>query len=183
MAINAIMKDTYLKNLKCAYTGASVQVRMTGLTGKNPIYFVEGAFDPGECVKDAVTLLRLLGTREGVMGIAREGKELVCPYTGEVMRLEKTAMGYHAVGGYRPQLPVHDPFLLARQMMTRDGVVPPNAPKESLITADERVDRTPDIDIKPVATMDQAREEAEKILVADGTLKAKVSVTVPGGLE
>lgn len=181
MAINVTMKDKYLQDLKCAYTGAKVSVRMTGLTGKPPVYFVEGAFDPGEPVKEARLLLKLLGTRNGIEGMAREGAELVCPYTGETMRIERSPQGYYVTGGYRPQLPVHDPYLLTRNMLMRDGKVPANAPKATMVTAEARVDRTPDIEIKPVATLDQAMQEAEEILVKEGTLKAKTSVVVAGG--
>jgi len=182
MAINAIMKDKYLRELKCAYTGKTVQVRMTGIEGGKPLYFVEGAFDPGDWIKTSKELMKAIGTRDGIEGAVRDGAEFNCPYTGARMSIERHPdLGYRTLHGFRPSIPVGDPFLVARNMMTRDGVAPKNAPKPAVVSAAKIVDTTPDIDIKPVATKDQAMQEAEDLLKDSPLLKAKTSVTVSGG--
>lgn len=180
MPINAEMKEPYLRKLKCAYTGAAVTVRMSGTKAAARLFFVTGAVDPGEWRKSAEELMVILGTREGVVGAARDGAELLCPYTGKKMAIERSKeFGFRAIGGYRPTQPVTDPFKLAADMMTRGGVTPKNAPKPARVTAARIEDVTPDAERTQVATDDEALQEAENILKNGMPVKTSVTVIKP----
>lgn len=179
MPITAELTYPYLKKLRCAYTGKPVKVMMTGTKTAEQMYFVEGSADPGDWYPTSEALMKMLGTRDGIEGAARDGKELICPYNGKRMSIErKPGFGFRATNGYRPSVPVKDPFLLAANMMTRNGVTPANAPKPARVAVEKIEDRTPDAERKIVATEDEALQAAEDILKDD--LPAKTVVTVPG---
>jgi hypothetical protein len=172
------MKDPYLQKLRCAYTGNPVKVHMTGTDAARQLYFVEGAYDPGVWHPDSKSIMKALGTRDGIMGLARNGAEFICPYTGVRMAIERKAgIVYRAVGGYRPTVPVTDPFLLARNMMTRGGKAPADAPKPAVVTATERVDNTPE-DVSGFKVSDDEALAAAEYIVKDD-LPLKTMITVP----
>jgi hypothetical protein len=178
MPITAELTYPYLKKLRCAYTGGPVKVMMTGTKAAEQMYFVAGASDPGDWQPSAEALMKLLGTRGGVEGAARNGAELACPYTGKRMSIEKkVGFGFRAVNGFRPSIPVKDPFLLAANMMTRGGVTPPGAPKPARVVIEKIEDKTPDAAPTQVATKDEALQAAEDILKDD--LPTKTTITVP----
>lgn len=130
MALNVPASQKFLKSLKCAYTGKTVEVRMVSSGDRPPLYFSPDAFDPTEIHKTSETLFAALSTRDGIQGVARDGAELVCPYTGAKMAVKPVpGFGHQAVGGFSPSTPMADPVAFARAMLMRNGVVPKNAPK------------------------------------------------------
>lgn len=178
MSLDVVAKQKFLRGLKCAYTGREIAVRMIG-TGSACLYFSEDAFDPGDWHATPAALLTALGTRDGIVNAAREGAELVCPYTGEKMTLRHDPVfGYGVTGGYRPSRPVTDPFLFARMMMTRKGVAPKNAPKPVRVSLTEAAEPEEDVDRAEIST-DAAMQAAENILKP--SMPVRPTITVPGG--
>ena len=180
MALNIEPKIPYLRKLVCAYTGEPVTVRMVSDRGGAPLYFSPDAFDPGSWVKDSVELFKKLGMRDGVDGAARNGRQLVCPYTGAKMSVENhPSLGVRASGGFRPGKPVANPVDFARAMMSRGGKVPSGAPAaRAAVGASRREDASEGVDA-PRVSKDLALAEAESIL--KDKLPVKTSVTVPAG--
>lgn len=178
MSLDVVAKQKYLRGLKCAYTGREITVRMIG-AGSACLYFSEDAFDPGDWHATAAALLTALGTRGGVVGALRDGKELVCPYTGAKLSLRKDPVfGYRVEGGFRPSVPVTDPFLFARMMMSRNGVAPKNAPKPARVSLNEAAEPEEEVDRAEVST-DAAMQAAEDILKP--SMPVRPTITVPGG--
>ena len=178
MSLNVPATQIYLRHLKCAYTGKPVQVRMVSVGEAPPQYFSPDAFDPSDVFETSAELFAQLGTRDGVRGAAKGGAELVCPYTGVQMTVQKVPpCGFHAVGGFHPMHPMTDPIEFARAMLMRNGVVPKDAPKKtpppkaSLRTEAEA-------DENPAKLGDDALKASEGILknVAPG----RTTITVPG---
>ena len=130
MSLNVAASHAYFKNLKCAYTGLPITVRAVSHGNSQALFFSPDAFDPTIFRGSSKDLFALLGTRGGVRGAARNGAELVCPYTGAQMTVkEVTGLGYQALGGFSPTTPCNDPVEFARALMTRGGKVPAKAPK------------------------------------------------------
>lgn len=130
MALNVPASQRFLKHLKCAYTGKTIEVRMVSSGDRPPLYFSPDAFDPTDIHKGSEMLFAALSTRDGIQGVARDGAELVCPYTGTRMTVKPVlGFGHQAVGGFSPSTPIADPVAFARAMLMRGGVVPKNAPK------------------------------------------------------
>lgn len=179
MSLNIEPKIPYLRKLVCAYTGKPAAVRMVSDRGAEPLFFSPDAFDPGSWVADSVELFRLLGTRDGIVGAARNGRELTCPYTGAKMTVERhPSLGVRASGGFRPGKPVQDPAAFARAMMSRNGKVPEGAPgSRPAMSAARREDTYEEVDA-PTVSADAAMTEAENIL--KDKVAVKTSVTVPG---
>ena len=178
MPINVTAKQPYLRKLVCAYTGKPIEVKMVSFGGRDPVYFSWDAYDPGAFVSSSAELFRALGTRNGVEGAARNGKELVCPYTGAPMTVERReGLGFRAVGGFRPSEPQTDPALYARCVMSRGGVVPPGAPTCVSRVSASRSDGPAEEAERPKVSLDSALVEAEGIL--KDVLPRKTMVTVP----
>jgi hypothetical protein len=178
MSLNVVAQAKYLRELKDAYTGRTVTVRTVG-TGSAQLFFSPDAFDPGSWHSDSVGLLKMLGTRDGIEGVARGSKALVCAYTGARMTIvHDPVFGFRAAGGFRPSRPCTDPFAFARGMMSRGGVAPDNAPKPARIAVSAPAEEPEEIDRLEVSESD-AMQAAENIL--KGGMPAKVSVTVPAG--
>lgn len=177
MPIHTEMKDPYLRKLKCAYTGKPVKVMMSGTKSASQLYFVDGAADPADWYPTSRELFKILGSRDGVENAARDGAELFCPYTNVRMSIERhPKFGFRALNGYRPTVPVRDPFLLAAKMMTRKGVTPKEAPKPAVVTAEKIEDKTPDSVHTPIASEDEALQAAEDILKDGMPTKTMVQV-------
>lgn len=179
MALNIVHKAPYLRKLKCAYTGKPAEIRMVSSGSSDPLYFSAEAFDPGSFVPKSADLFRLLSFRDGVEGAARGGRELFCPYTGEKMTVQHVpGLGFHAVGGFRPSAPQKDPFKLAADMMTRDGITPSDAPKPARVSV-AKVEEAPEELPPPAVSMDSAMEMAEDIVKKSYTPKS--GIVAPGG--
>lgn len=183
MALNVVATQKFLRKLRCAYTGQPVEVRMIAHGDKPPLYFSPDAYDPAaECAKTSEELFRRLGVRDGVAGAARDGAELVCPYTGRRMAVEADSrFGFRAVGGYSPSTPVSDCVEFARAMMTRGGVVPEDAPKPA--PAPVRVALVEETEAPPEtagAPTDVAMEFAEKMTKERAPRRPRI--TVPAGV-
>ena len=130
MPLNVPARQRCLRNLKCAYTGREIEVRMFEDPAGRAWFFSPDAYDPArDPSPDSVALFSALSCRDGIRGAARNGAELVCPYTGARMRPVHDATGYYATGGFSPSTPVRGPEAFARLMLTRGGTVPADAPK------------------------------------------------------
>jgi hypothetical protein len=178
MPLNVPASQTYLRNLKCAYTGKPIKVLMVSAGEAPPRYFSPDAFDPSDVFETSAELFAQLGTRDGIRGAAKNGAELVCPYTGEQMSVQKVpACGFQAVGGFHPMAPMDDPIEFARAMMTRNGVAPKDAPKKSPPPkASLRTEA--ETDESPAKLGDAALMASEGIL--KNTAPGKMTLTVPG---
>lgn len=178
MSLNVKANFPFFKNLKCAYTGNPVEVRMVSAKARPPVYFSPDAFDPGEFVPTSQQLFALLGFRDGVDGAASGTARLVCPYTGAEMTIEHVpGLGYHAIGGFRPSIPMSDPAAFAKAMLRRRGEAPADAPESARVQAVEREDTSPEEGPAQVSR-DLALEHAESVL--KDKLPVKTSVVVPG---
>ena len=176
MALNVPASQKFLKSLKCAYTGKTVEVRAISSGDRPPLYFSPDAFDPTDLHKSSESLFAALGTRDGVQGAARDGAEFVCPYTGAKMSVKPIpGFGHQAVGGFSPSTPVADPVAFARAMLMRGGVVPKSAPKPTpppVVKANVELEPPPAIQRSP---------DDSVMAAAEGVLR-KVSprkITVP----
>ncbi|MBM4043557.1 MAG: hypothetical protein FJ279_00435 [Planctomycetes bacterium] len=130
MALNVPASQGYLKTLTCAYTGKPVTVLAVSHGDRPPLYFSPDAFDPSEFHKTPEDLFAHLGTRNGVRNAARNGRELVCPYTGAEMAIDHVKeFGFRTLGGFCPSEPQADPIAFARAMLSRGGKVPKSAPR------------------------------------------------------
>jgi len=178
MPLNVIAQQKYLRELKCAYTGKLVTVRMVG-AGAARLYFSDDAFDPAAWNPDSQALLKALGTRDGIEGAARNGAELICPYSGARMSLQRDPVfGFRAVGGFRPSVPRADPFAFASGMLSRGGVAPKNGPKPARVSASTVSEPEPGIDRIEIPLGD-AMQKAEDIMKPH--FKTGSTVTVPDG--
>lgn len=178
MALNVPASQAFLKNLKCAYTGKPVTVQMVASEAQRALYFSPDAFDPSDFHETPEGLFAGLGTRDGVRGAARNGSELICPYTGETMTVVYSkGFGYRASGGFRPGALRQDPIDFARGMLMRNGVVPAGAPKHAPPPRITPRDETEPAEAKP-SLSGGAAEAADKVL--RDLAPPKVSVTVRG---
>lgn len=180
MPLNAQATNAVFRGLRCPYTDKLITVRVVA-TGPNlPVFFSPDAFDPMTVFPTAAEALIAAGTRVGVRGALTGGNELKCPYTGATMSLEKLqdGSGFRLTGGYSPAEPQGDPNTLARLLMTRDGVVPEDAPSPiSAVSIAKKVfEKRKTGDGSPA---DFAMAHAEKAVAP--MFKPKVTVTVPGG--
>jgi hypothetical protein len=166
MSLNVPASQSFLKHLRCAYTGKAVTVRVVSSADRAPLYFSPDAWDPLDFVGSSEELFAMAGTRDGIRGAVKDGAELMCPYTARMMRIEKTSMGYHLVGGFSPGSPMTDPVEFARCMSMRHGLLPPTAPHAVLVRATkvERVDR----EVAPPAVTEQAAEKLVERIVTRG---------------
>lgn len=181
MSSTTVMKAPMFKNLFCAYTGKPAEVRQV-TSGGAPLYFCPDAFDPATAFAPTTTeLFRLLGIRNGVENALRGEGALVCPYTGAKMAIkEAKGLGFVAVGGFSPSTLTPEPSFLARGMLMRSGVLPPDAPKAGaalrLVAREIEIGETAD---GPAVTMDAAMAKAEDVLAKD--YKPRPQITVPSG--
>ena len=179
MSLNVEVKHPYLTRLVCAYTGKPAGVRMVASGKHPPVFFAASAFDPGAYVASSQELFRLLSFRNGIEGAARNGEELVCPYTGAKLTvIHRPGLGFKAVGGLRPSQPQPNPAAFARAMMSRNGVVPVDAPKDPPRLAASRIEDTSPEEMPPQIPIDAAAELAETVLEKTGA-PLRTSVTVP----
>lgn len=180
MSLNVEMKAPYMAKLVCAYTGKPAKVRMVSVGDCPPIYFASAAYDPSAYVQTAAELLKALGTRNGVDGAARNGAELVCPYTGVRMSIEKVeGLGFHAVGGFNPAAACTDPQKFAAAMLMRGGVPAKNAPAALRVSA-SREDGPPETMDGPRVSEDASLGFAEELL--KGSHVPSATVSVPSGV-
>jgi hypothetical protein len=163
MSLNVPASQSFLKNLRCAYTGKPVTVRVVSSADRVPLYFSPDAWDPLDFVGTPEELFAMAGTRDGIRGAVKDGAELVCPYTAVKMRVEKTSMGYHLVGGFSPGGPVADPVEFARRMLMRHGVVPSTAPHAVRVLA-ARIERVDQETPAPAVTEAEAEQLVEQIV-------------------
>jgi hypothetical protein len=186
MSLNAVATNQCFRGLLCAYTGEPITVRVIAHGGAMPRYFSPDAFDPSVPDPDMASLLRKTGTRNGVIGAMPEGAERVCPYTGAPMALRNSELGFSLSGGFRPSNPVTDPYLLARSLLMRGGVLPAGA--EALIgigrvtvSAREPVETRA---AEPTSPSDDAMAAVESLAVSAASRPLQVSVpaSVPGGV-
>lgn len=132
MPLNEIAKNKCFRDLVCAYTGRPVTVRVIAAGRDMPRYFSPDAFDPADVQASSVKLMELAGTRNGIMGAATNGNELVCPYTGAKMSIVALPDGgYRLRGGFSPASPMTDPVAFARAMRTRGGIPPEGTPQSA----------------------------------------------------
>lgn len=165
MSLIVPASQSFLKTLKCAYTGEPVTVLAVS-NGRSPVmFFSPDAYDPTAFHPASTELFSNLGRRNGVAGACGGGRELICPYTGASMTIEEVkGLGYRAVGGFSPSTPMADPVEFARAMLTRNGKVPSKAPKQTpkpKVTGIAPVERG---SIDQVSSVDLARETADKLL-------------------
>lgn len=180
MPVNVPANAPYLRRLVCAYTGRPADIRMIS-DGRMPaLYLAAAAFDPTNAgLPTPEALFRALGTRDGVEGAARDGAELLCPYTGAVMTpVNIPGIGWCATGGFSPSTPQDSPEGLARGLMSRGGVVPDGAPVRARVAVSAPVPPPEAVDT-PAITRDDALAEAERFL--KDRLPVRTSVTVPRG--
>ena len=130
MSLNVTASQAFLKGLRDAYTGKLITVTAISAGDRSPLYFSSDAFDPANFLPTPEALFAALGTRGSIIGAARNGRELVCPYTGQGMSVEAVkGFGYRAIGGFSPSEPKADPVDFARACLMRDGKVPKKAPR------------------------------------------------------
>lgn len=140
MPLNEVSPDRVFRNLKCAYTGRLVTVRVVASGKDMPRYFSPDAFDPmTESFPTSEALFAALSQRNGVAGSVSGGNELVCPYTGRRMTVVRTVGGFSASGGFSPSSPQRDKAAFARAMLMRNGEVPGDAPEPVRVSAADPV--------------------------------------------
>ena len=165
MSLNVSASQVYFKNLKCAYTGQPMSVKAISRGSAPAMFFSPDAFDPTFFRDTSQELFAMLGTRDGVRGAARNGGELVCPYTGNQMTINHAAgLGFQALGGFSPSTPVADPVAYARAVMSRKGKVSPKAPKAQpppKVAARAPVEKG---EPAPTTSIDLARETADRLV-------------------
>jgi len=182
MSFVAPAKFSFLKHLKCAYTGKEVEVRMIVSPDGKQWYFAPDATDSLEIVPSSNELFDRLSWRGGVHGAAVGAAALVCPYTGNPLVPEQIkGVGFRALGGFSPSEPMDDPAAFARAMLMRGGVVPKNAPTPGPRNVSARPRTEPEIrdGSADFDASDVAAETADRIVHA--ALPKKVRVTKPGG--
>ena len=164
MSLNVPASQAYMKNLRCAYTGKPVSVLAISSGDRPVLYFSPDAFDPLGFLPTSEELFAALGVRGGIIGAARNGAELKCPYTGAEMAINFVkGFGYQAVGGFCPSDPDADPVAFARSMMMRDGKVPKSAPKHAPPPKARSLEVTEPAAPKPTLSEDAATK-AENML-------------------
>lgn len=178
MPLNVPARQRCLRNLKCAYTGREIEVRMFEDPSGRAWFFSPDAYDPArDAVPDSVALFSALSCRDGIRGAARNGAELVCPYTGARMHPVHDAAGYYATGGFSPSTPVRRPEAFARLMLTRNGVVPADAPKLPAVPVS--------VTARPVEETEVPESERDLTALADDVAdrafaRSKTTVVNPG---
>jgi len=181
MSLNVPASQGYLKTLTCAYTGKPISVLAVSSADRPPVYFSPDAFDPSAFQPSPEKLFALLGTRGGVTGAARNGQELVCPYTGAEMAIDYVkGFGFRALGGFCPSDPTPDPIGFARKMLSRGGKTPKNAPRYSPPPKGKAIEQSEPP--APAASLsDAALGQAEQTLRSFA--RPKTTVTVQGFKE
>lgn len=178
MSLNVPATQAYFRHLRCAYTGKPITVLAISAGDRPPLYFSPDAFDPSEFHKTPEELFAALGTRDGIVNAARNGKELQCPYTGNEMTIDFVkGFGYRAVGGFCPSEPLVDPVKFARALLMRGGKVPKGAPKPTPAPRARVIEETEPAAPKP-SLSDAAAAKAENML--RDLAPRKVTVPVRG---
>lgn len=140
------------ESLKNPFTGLTMRTKMSVSSSGKVRYFAPDEYSPFTYFDTAKEAYRHYSRVNGVEGM-RSGK-LVCPVTGNVLRLEHDDRGYHYVGGFNPAMMYSyaDWFYYASM---RDGVTKFPKPKE-----DNRVSAVPKAPKVTKAARRHAEEEA-----------------------
>ena len=121
-----VTSDAFAK-LKNPYTGEPMVVQMTVLPGREPMFNCPDTYSTGDTVfPTRDECLAAWDRKDGVAGL-RKGQPVRCAYTGELLALVFTELGWRFTGGFDPHLFYsRDEFLrLATMRDGKPGYVPP----------------------------------------------------------